>query len=76
MTVWILLCAAIYLGVKLVETMLIGNLAFGEAALIAFDNLGWYSAFEYFAVLNLVWLSKINFKPKVRIRNYELRKNP
>jgi len=76
MTVWLLVCAAVYLAAKLVETMLVGNLPFGEAALIAVDNLGWYSAFECFAVLNLMWLSKFNFKPKVRIRDYELRKNP
>lgn len=75
MTIWLLVCTAVYLAAKLIETMLVGNLGFGDAVLIAVDNLGWYSTFECFAVLNLIWLSKINYKPKVRIRNYELRKN-
>lgn len=67
-----LVMTGIFLGLKVCEIMLIGDVALLDAAKVLLKDAKPYWVMEISVVCNLLWLSKIKTRNRIRIKKYEL----
>lgn len=60
---------------KTLEIMLVADLDLVASLVQVLANAKSYWWVEYFALANLLWLTKIQLKNKVRIRHYDLHRH-